>query len=88
MNKLEERVKALEEICKKQRDSLATQQEAIAQLNEENKRTIGVLVETYGKDNQLRFPIERYEKILEDYADVHVKVDGENFLAYLSAKEE
>ena len=93
MNKAERRVTekkllALEEICRQQRDSLAAQQETIVRLNDENKRTIGVLVETYGTDNQLRFPIERYEKILEDYADVHVKVDGENFLAYLAMKEE
>ena len=95
MNKAEKRVTekkllALEEICRQQRDSLAAQQEAIVQLNEEVDRVIGAIAEKYGgEEKTISFPVERHEKILEEYA-VSVRHDEEtqSFVAKITKREE
>lgn len=95
MNKAERRVtekklQALEEICRQQRDSLAAQQEAIVQLNEEVDRVIGAITEKYGgEDKTISFSVERHERILEEYA-VSVRHDREteSFVAKITKREE
>ena len=82
---LEEKVLVLEEICRQQRDSLATQQEAIVQLNEEVDRVIGAITEKYGgEDKTISFSVERHERILDEYT-VRVRHDKEtkSFVAQL-----
>lgn len=82
----EERVKELEGICTRQRDSLASQQEAIVQLSEITDKTIAAITEKYGEGEEekvLQFSVERFNTVLEDHS-IKVESSGEEFVATLS----
>ena len=82
----EERVKELEGVCYKQRDSLAAQQEAIVQLNEIMDKTVAAITEKYGEGEEekvLRFSVEKFNTILEDRS-IKVESNEEEFVATLS----
>lgn len=82
----EERVRELEGVCLRQRESLASQQEAIVQLSAITDKTIAAITEQYGEgeeEKKLRFSVERFNNVLEDHK-IKVESTEEEFVATLS----
>lgn len=82
----EERVRELEGICFRQRESLASQQEAIVQLSAITDKTIAAITEQYGEgeeEKKLRFSVERFNNVLEDHK-IKVESTEDEFVATLS----
>ena len=73
----EERVKELEGICYKQRDTLASQQETIVQLNITNKSMLVAFAEKFGdgENKAVEFSKESFDTALDRFEPSVEKTD-------------